>query len=163
MTHAPDGPWYYQQIDLGYNYRMTDIQAALGLSQMDRLDQYVARRTELADRYDRALSTLPVATPFQHPDSYSARHLYVIRIKDVASDKSHREIFEYLRSRGVGVNLHYIPVHTHPYYEKLGFKAGQFPNAEQYYREAISLPLFPSMSLGQQDEVVACLTEVLQP
>jgi UDP-4-amino-4,6-dideoxy-N-acetyl-beta-L-altrosamine transaminase len=163
MTREPDGPWYYQQIDLGYNYRMTDIQAALGLSQMERLDEYVSRRNALADRYDQALSSLPVSTPFQHPDSYSARHLYVVRIEKNASRHSHREIFEHLRSRGIGVNLHYIPVHLHPYYENLGFKAGQFPNAEQYYAEAISLPLFPTMSHEQQDEVVACLAEVFQP
>jgi UDP-4-amino-4,6-dideoxy-N-acetyl-beta-L-altrosamine transaminase len=162
MTQVPDGPWYYQQIDLGYNYRMTEIQAALGLSQMDRLDEYVARRNELAARYDHALSTLPVATPFQHPDTYSARHLYVIRVEDGAATRPHREIFEHLRSRGIGVNLHYIPVHMQPYYERMGFKPGQFPNAEQYYREAISLPLFPTMSLEQQDEVVACLSEVFQ-
>lgn len=163
MTHAPDGPWYYQQIDLGYNYRMTDIQAALGLSQMDRLDDYVARRNELAERYDELLSVLPVSTPFQHPDSYSARHLYVIRIKEGSTTRTHREIFEYLRDQGIGVNLHYIPVHTHPYYERLGFRVGQFPNAELYYREAISLPLFPTMSITQQDEVIARLSEVVQP
>ncbi len=163
MTHEPDGPWYYQQIDLGYNYRMTDIQAALGLSQMERLDDYVARRNELAERYDELLSMLPVSTPFQHPDSYSARHLYVIRIKEGSTARSHREIFEYLRDQGIGVNLHYIPVHTHPYYERLGFHTGQFPNAEQYYREAISLPLFPTMSIAQQDEVIARLSEAIQP
>lgn len=163
MTRTPDGPWYYQQIELGYNFRMTDIQAALGLSQMERLDQYVGRRNELADRYDELLSALPVATPTQHPDSYSARHLYVIRIKPDATDRSHREIFGYLRDHGIGVNLHYIPVHTHPYYERLGFKAGDFPIAEQYYREAISLPLFPTMSIEQQDEVVTRLSEAVRP
>ncbi|MDF0751265.1 UDP-4-amino-4,6-dideoxy-N-acetyl-beta-L-altrosamine transaminase [Marinobacter sp. 71-i] len=162
MTHPPDGPWYYQQIDLGYNYRMTDIQAALGLSQMERLDAYVARRNELAERYDELLSALPVVTPFQHPDSYSARHLYVIRVKENSTARSHREIFECLRNQGIGVNLHYIPVHIHPYYEGLGFRPGQFPNAEQYYREAISLPLFPTMSIEQQDEVIARLAEALQ-
>lgn len=162
MTHEADGPWYYQQIDLGFNYRMTDLQAALGFSQMERLDQFVARRHQLARRYDVLLSTLPVITPWQHPDSYSGLHLYVIRLQLGKINKSHRQIFEALRDLGIGVNLHYIPVHTQPYYQRMGFKAGDFPQAEGYYGEAISLPMFQTMSDEQQDEVIAALTKALQ-
>lgn len=162
MTHAADGPWYYQQIDLGFNYRMTELQAALGVSQLQRLDQFVARRHELADRYDRLLAALPVTTPWQHPDSYSGLHLYVIRLKLEQIGKTHREVFESLREQGIGVNLHYIPVHTQPYYQRMGFKQGDFPEAERYYAEAISLPMFQTMSDAQQDEVLAALQRALQ-
>ncbi|WP_110665739.1 UDP-4-amino-4,6-dideoxy-N-acetyl-beta-L-altrosamine transaminase [Salinicola halophilus] len=161
MTHEADGPWYYQQIALGFNYRMTELQAALGVSQIERLDHYVAERHRLASRYDAALAELPVVTPWQHPDSYSGRHLYVIRLELERISVSHREVFEALRSRGIGVNLHYIPVHTQPYYRALGFSDGDFPQAERYYAEAISLPLFPSLSESQQDEVIRVLSEVL--
>ena len=122
MTHAPDGPWYYQQIDLGFNYRMTDLQAALGLSQMKRLDEFVAKRHIIARRYDELLAGLPITTPWQHPDGYSGLHLYVIRLKLNEIRKTHREVFEALRAAGIGVNLHYIPVYRQPYYEELGFK-----------------------------------------
>ncbi|WP_068830650.1 UDP-4-amino-4,6-dideoxy-N-acetyl-beta-L-altrosamine transaminase [Pseudomonas sp. BMS12] len=161
MTHAADGPWYYQQIDLGFNYRMTELQAALGVSQMQRLDQFVARRHELAARYDRLLAALPVMTPWQHPDSYSGLHLYVVRLKLEQIGKSHREVFESLREQGIGVNLHYIPVHTQPYYQSMGFKLGDFPEAERYYAEAISLPMFQTMTRVQQDRVIEVLHEVL--
>jgi UDP-4-amino-4,6-dideoxy-N-acetyl-beta-L-altrosamine transaminase len=154
MTKEPDGPWYYQQVALGFNYRMTDLQAALGGSQMARLDDYVARRHHLAKRYDQLLSELPVITPWQHPNSYSGLHLYVIRLKLDKIARSHREVFEALRGQGVGVNLHYIPVHTQPYYQGMGFSPGQFPEAERYYAEAISLPMFPTMSEAQQDRVI---------
>ncbi|MBB1472239.1 UDP-4-amino-4,6-dideoxy-N-acetyl-beta-L-altrosamine transaminase [Luteimonas sp. MC1782] len=157
MTHASDGPWFYQQIDLGFNYRMTEMQAALGVSQMGRLDQYVASRHELASRYDKLLADLPVTRPWQHPDSYSGLHLYVICLQLDQIDKTHRQVFESLRERGIGVNLHYIPVHTQPYYQQMGFKAGDFPEAERYYAEAISLPMFQTLSDAQQDEVVAAL------
>ena len=130
MSHAPDGPWYYQQIDLGYNYRMTDLQAALGVSQMQRLNEYVSRRHAIAKRYDQLLAALPVRAPWQHPDSYSGLHLYVIRLKLNQIAKTHRQVFEALREHGVGVNLHYIPVYRQPYYEGLGFKAGHCPEAE---------------------------------
>ncbi|SDH58661.1 UDP-4-amino-4,6-dideoxy-N-acetyl-beta-L-altrosamine transaminase [Pseudomonas panipatensis] len=161
MTHAADGPWYYQQIDLGFNYRMTELQAALGLSQMQRLDSYVARRHALARRYDERLADLPVViTPWQHPDSYSGLHLYVIRVKTEQCRPSHRQIFERLRALGIGVNLHYIPVHTQPYYRALGFRDGDYPQAERYYSEAISLPMFQTMSVEQQDEVVSALLRV---
>ncbi|MBE0511348.1 MAG: UDP-4-amino-4,6-dideoxy-N-acetyl-beta-L-altrosamine transaminase, partial [Gammaproteobacteria bacterium] len=140
MTHEPDGGWYYQQIELGYNYRMTELQAALGVSQMSRLDAYVSRRHELARRYNEQFASLPVTIPWQHPDSYSGLHLYVIRLNLEQIDRSHREVFEALREQGIGVNLHYIPVHTQPYYQRMGFRPDDFPEAERYYAEAISLP-----------------------
>lgn len=161
MTHSPDGPWYYQQIVLGFNYRMTELQAALGISQMQRLDAYVARRHELSCRYDHLLADLPVITPWQHPDSYSGLHLYVIRLLLKKISMTHRQVFEALRDRGIGVNLHYIPVHTQPYYQRMGFKVGDYPHAEQYYSEAISLPLFQTLSDLQQEHVVDALREVL--
>src|SRR3990167_4667702 len=162
MTHEADGPWYYQQIDLGFNYRMTELQAALGVSQMERLDQYVARRHQLAERYDELLNELPVTTPWQHPDSYSGLHLYVIRLQLDKIQKSHLQVFEALRAQEIIVNLHYIPVNTQPYYQKMGFKAGDFPQAESYYAEAISIPMYPTLSEAQQDEVVTALREILQ-
>ena len=162
MTHEADGPWYYQQIELGFNYRMTELQAALGVTQMVRLDQYVARRHQLARRYDDLLTSLPVTTPWQHPDSYSGLHLYVIRLQLDKISKTHRQVFEALRELGIGVNLHYIPVHTQPYYQRMGFQAGDFPEAESYYAEAISLPMFQTMSAEQQDTVVAALSKALQ-
>lgn len=161
MTREMDGPWYYQQVALGYNYRMTDLQAALGASQMDRLEQYVARRHELARRYDTLLAELPVTTPWQHPDGYSGLHLYVIRLQLDKISRSHREVFEFFRARDIIVNLHYIPVHTQPYYQAMGFKQGDFPQAERYYAEAISIPMYPTMTEAQQDEVVATLKEAL--
>lgn len=162
MTHEPDGPWYYQQIDLGFNYRMTELQAALGVSQMERLDDYVSRRHALARRYDVQLADLPVTLPWQHPDSYSGLHLYVIRLKLDQIDRSHREVFEALREQGIGVNLHYIPVHTQPYYQRMGFKAGDFPEAERYYAEAISLPMYPTITTAQQDQVITALSKALR-
>ncbi|MCO6055369.1 UDP-4-amino-4,6-dideoxy-N-acetyl-beta-L-altrosamine transaminase [Pseudomonas sp. MOB-449] len=161
MTHAADGPWYYQQIDLGFNYRMTELQAALGVTQLERLDHYVTRRHELARRYEQLLAGLPVTTPWQHPDSYSGLHLYVIRLQLDKLRTSHRQVFESLREQGIGVNLHYIPVHSQPYYQRMGFGAGDFPQAEAYYREAISLPMFQTMTLEQQDVVVAAIEKSL--
>jgi UDP-4-amino-4,6-dideoxy-N-acetyl-beta-L-altrosamine transaminase len=146
MTHEPDGPWYYQQIDLGYNYRMTELQAALGVSQMTRLDYYVARRHALALRYDTLLADLPLTLPWQHPESYSGIHLYVVRLKLDQITKTHREVFVSLRELGIGVNLHYIPVHTQPYYQSLGFDPYDFPEAQQYYREAISIPMHVNLA-----------------
>lgn len=162
MTHTPDGPWYYQQIDLGFNYRMTDIQAALGLSQMQRLDALVAQRHTIARRYGQLLASLPVVLPCQHPDSYSGMHLYVIRLKLGEINKTHREVFEALRAAGIGVNLHYIPVYRQPYYENKGLYAGNCPAAEQYYSEAISLPMYPGLTEEQQRRVAHALLEATQ-
>lgn len=161
MTHAPDGPWYYQQIGLGFNYRMTELQAALGVSQMERLDAFVARRHELAKRYDQLLADLPITIPWQHPDSYSGMHLYVIRLQIANLNKTHRQVFESLREQGIGVNLHYIPVHTQPYYEAMGFKPDDFPKAMAYYGEAISLPMYQGLTDEQQGVVIQSLKSVL--
>lgn len=161
MTHEPDGPWYYQQVDLGFNYRMTELQAALGISQMTRLDEFVAKRHELAVRYNELLANLPITLPWQHPDSYSGLHLYVIRLQLDKITKNHRQVFEELRAQGIGVNLHYIPVHTQPYYQQMGFEEGQFPQAEQYYKEAISLPIFPSLNLKKQKIVINKLSKII--
>lgn len=161
MTHEADGPWYYQQIDLGFNYRMTELQAALGNSQMERLDAFVARRHQLASRYDDLLTDQPVTTPWQHPDSYSGLHLYVIRLQLGKVTGTHRQVFEALRDQGIGVNLHYIPVHTQPYYQRMGFRQGDYPEAERYYAEAISLPMFQTMTEAQQDEVVAAVRKAV--
>ncbi len=158
MTHVSDGPWYYQQIELGWNYRMSDIQAALGLSQLARLDYYIARRNELAERYDRAFEGWPVQTPWRDPRNLSAFHLYVIQLNEVAR---RRVVFEALRASGIGVNVHYIPVHLQPYYRHLGFGPGDFPVSEAYYNAAISLPLFPIMTKEEQDTVVATLGRIL--
>lgn len=154
MTHEADGPWYYQQIDLGFNYRMTELQAALGVSQMARIDNYVARRHELANRYDAQLAGLPVTCQRRHPHDYSGLHLYVIRLQLDRVGKTHREVFELLREQGIGVNLHYIPVYRQPYYQRMGFRLSDFPQSEQYYREAISIPLYPTLTEGEQDLVV---------
>jgi dTDP-4-amino-4,6-dideoxygalactose transaminase len=161
MTHEPDGPWYYQQIDLGFNYRMTELQAALGISQMQRLDQFVARRHHLAQRYNDLLADLPLTLPWQHSDSYSGMHLYVIRLQLDKISKSHKQVFTELREQGIGVNLHYIPVHTQPYYQQMGFKQGDYPKAEKYYTETISLPMFQNLTNEQQDQVVEALRKVL--
>lgn len=162
MTHEPDGDWYYQQIDLGFNYRLTELQAALGLSQLERLDTYVAKRQELAASYNEALANLPLTLPWQHPDSYSAYHLYVIRLQLDKINKTHKQVFSELRAAGLGVNLHYIPVHTQPYYQQLGFKQGDFLNAETYYQEAISLPLHPQLTAAEQQQVISSLEHILE-
>lgn len=157
MTRESDGPWYYQQVDLGFNYRMTELQGALGLSQLGRIDDYVSRRHALARRYDTMLSDLPVTVPWQHPDGFSGLHLYVVRVALGRVRVDRRRVFESLREQGIGVNLHYIPVHTQPFYERLGFRTGDFPEAEAYYADAISLPMYPTLTEHQQDRVVAAL------
>lgn len=161
MTEPMHGPWYYQQVALGYNYRMTDIQAALGVSQMTRLTQYVGRRHEIAQRYNQLLSNLPITLPWQHPDSYSAYHLYVIRLQLDKINTTHLQVFEALRAKDIMVNLHYIPVHTQPYYQQMGFKQGDYPEAERYYREAISIPMHPTLTESEQDTVINALKEAL--
>ena len=161
MTHEPDGPWYYQQVDLGFNYRMTELQAALGLSQLERLDDYVARRHKIAERYNELLEDLPITAPWQHPDGYSGLHLYVIRLKLNELSVTHKRVFDSLREQGIGVNLHYIPVHTQPYYQQFGFKADDFPEAMNYYREAISLPMYPNLTDDEQNNVVKAFQKAL--
>lgn len=161
MTHEPDGGWYYQQVDLGFNYRMTELQAALGLSQLQRLDEFVAKRHEIAARYNELLFDLPITLPYQLPNTYSGLHLYPIRLKLDKIKKSHKQVFSELRDNGIGVNLHYIPVHTQPFYTRLGFNKGDYPNAESYYAEAISLPMFPNLDIKQQDKVANVLKAVL--
>jgi len=162
MTRDPDGAWYYQQVGLGFNYRMTELQAALGISQMQRLDEFVAKRHILQERYDLLLSGLPIIGPYQDKDSYSALHLYPIQIDSNKVRKNREQIFNVLRENGVGVNVHYIPIHTQPYYLQFGFREGDFPNSESYYSRAISIPLFHNMAVGQQDKVVDMLSKALQ-
>jgi UDP-4-amino-4,6-dideoxy-N-acetyl-beta-L-altrosamine transaminase len=153
--------WNYQQIDLGFNYRMTDVHAALGLSQMRRLDEFISKRHAVAKRYDQLLQALPMVIPWQHADSYSSYHLYVIRLKLNETRKTQRQLYTALWAAGVGVNLHYIPVYRQPYYEQMGFKVGYCPEAEQYYSEAISIPMFPGLTGEQQDFVVQALRVAL--
>ena len=160
MSKASDGPWYYEQVDLGFNYRMTELHAVLGVSQMNRLDEYVARRHKIANRYDELLAGLPLRT--QVRADYSALHLYVIRLNLDEMKKSHREVFVALHERGVGVNLHYIPVHTQPYYRAMGFAQGDFPEAERYYSEAISLPMYPGLAETDLLKVAGALKEAIK-
>lgn len=162
MTKPMTGPWYYQQVSLGYNYRMTDLQGALGFSQMKRLSTFVLKRNQLAKKYDIALKDLPIITPHINDDVYSSFHLYVIRLKLNELSKGRLEVFEILREKGILVNVHYIPVHTQPYYEEMGFKYGDFPEAERYYEEAISIPLFPGLTDLQQEYVIDTLKEALR-
>lgn len=161
MENPAEGGWYYEQIALGFNYRMTDVQAALGQAQLHRLDDYVSRRIALAARYDQMLAQVPVVRPWQHPDGVSAWHLYVLRLPRTGPGKGRDQVFQALREAGIGVNVHYIPVHRQPYYQKLGFRPGAFPEAEKYYEEAITLPLYPTLSQTQQDRVVAELERAL--
>jgi len=161
MTSEAEGPWYYQQIDLGYNYRMTDMQAALGTSQMKRIDEFVARRVQIAQKYTEKLQKLPIILPHQHKDAHSAWHLYVVKLDTSKCKKNRKQVFEELREQNIGVNVHYIPVHTQPYYKQFGFRYGDFPVAEQYYEATISLPIFYSLTEEQQDYVVDTLKKVL--
>ena len=162
MKNQSDGDWYYEQIELGFNYRMNDLQAALGISQMDRLDEFVVKRNKIKDRYDILLKTLPVFKPHTNIDCYSASHLYAIQLDLKNILKSHSQVFSELRLNDVGVNLHYIPVHLHPYYEKRGFKMGDFPNSEKYYNRAITLPMFFSLDDKRQKRIVNILKGILK-
>ena len=162
MTEEPDGPWYYQQIELGFNYRMTDLQAALGLSQMERLDEFVRKRHSFAKVYNEQLTSLSLTIPYQESNNYSSFHLYVIRLDLSSIHKTPRRIFDDLRAENIGVNLHYIPVYRQPYFQQMGFKVGYCPQAEKYYTEAISLPLYPTMSEEQQGKVIKSLKKVIQ-
>lgn len=161
MKEVSHGPWYYQQLELGYNYRMTDIQGALGYSQMTKLAEFVASRHRIAKKYNSLLSDLPIKLPTQINDAYSSYHLYIIRLNLNKISTSHKEIFEGLRSAGIGVNLHYIPVHLHPFYQSLGFKYGDYPESERYYSEAISLPIYPNLLEKDQNTVVQILKSLL--
>ncbi len=161
MTEQADGDWYYQQVDLGFNYRMTDLQAALGMSQLKRLDSFVAKRHVLQQRYERLLKVLPLITPVQSEQSYSALHLYPVQLIFEEIKKNQQQVFNDLRANGIGVNVHYIPVHTQPYYQNMGFKKGDFPLAESYYQRAITLPLYAGMTIENQDYIVKTVTQVL--
>ncbi len=157
MRDKDADPWVYEQLSLGYNYRMTDLHAALGIAQLKRLAEYVDQRHALLARYAQALDGLPLILPYQHPDQRSALHLYPIQVLD----RDRRQVFDALREAGLGVNVHYIPVHTQPYYRDLGFNWGDFPEAETYYNRAISLPMFPVITDTQFDHVVESVTKTL--
>jgi len=161
LLQSSSPSWYYEQQMLGFNYRMTDIQAALGTSQLERLDGYAERRNTLAHRYDYALKGLPLQLPTVQPGNRSAFHLYVVRLKRSETPKTHRQVFEELRQRGIGVNLHYMPVHLQPYYRGLGFTTGQYPEAEAHGESAITLPLYPELTEHQQDQAVSALEQAL--
>ncbi len=161
MTHESEGGWYYQQIELGFNYRITDLQAALGISQMSRIDSFVSKRNKLAERYDENLSNLPLELPKTPNNTYSSYHLYIIKINE-KSKVGRKELFDFLRDNNIGVNVHYIPVHLQPYYKKRGFSEGDFPEAERFYKKAISLPLHPQLTLKDQDFVINKISELLK-
>ena len=158
METESHGPWYYQQMELGYNYRLSDLHAALGLSQLRKLDAFILRRTELALNYQEMLTDLPLKLPVLRDYSKSAWHLYMVEL----TQHDRKSVFEQLHAKGVGVNVHYIPIHLHPFYQKMGFKQGDFPGAEFFYNNALTLPLFPSLSDQQQNTVIEVLHEILQ-
>jgi UDP-4-amino-4,6-dideoxy-N-acetyl-beta-L-altrosamine transaminase len=162
FTQESSGDWYYEQQALGFNYRLTDIQAALGVSQIQRLNQFVTRRQELADRYYTQLQDLPLETPIVQPENQSSYHLYVVRLKLEKLTRAKSEIFQDLQSRGIGVQVHYIPVHTQPYYQILGFKWGDYPIVEAYYAETLSLPIHYDLTDSEQDSIIQTLKEVLR-
>jgi UDP-4-amino-4,6-dideoxy-N-acetyl-beta-L-altrosamine transaminase len=162
MSSNMDGPWYYEQLDLGFNYRLTDLQAALGTNQFQRLDEFVTLRGSVARRYNEAFKSLPLSIPWEHPDSCSAKHLYVIRLNLTEIDKTHLQVFESLRSAEIGVNLHYIPIYRQPYYKQFGFYPESYPEAERYYAEAISLPMFPRLTVEQQNRVILALEAAIE-
>jgi dTDP-4-amino-4,6-dideoxygalactose transaminase len=151
--------WNYQQIDLGFNYRMTDIQAALGVSQLKRVDDFIKRRHEIATVYDRAFADIPVQTPWQHPDTRSSYHLYPIRVQSLG--KMQRDVYEALYKDGIAANLHYIPVYLQPYYAAMGFSEGYCREAESYFKETISLPMNATLTEAEQDHVISAVRTVL--
>ncbi|WP_343859834.1 UDP-4-amino-4,6-dideoxy-N-acetyl-beta-L-altrosamine transaminase [Aliiglaciecola litoralis] len=157
MEGDSEGPWYYQQLELGYNYRMSDLHAALGKSQLSKLDHFITQRQQLAARYNQALADLPLRLPQHSNLKDSAWHLYMIEL----TQHERKQTYLRLHEKGIGVNVHYIPVHLHPYYQRLGFKLGDFPNAEQFYQNALTVPLFPTMTADEQDRVIQALNEVL--
>jgi len=162
ITKQVEGLWHYQQVDLGFNYRMTELQAALGVSQIQRLDEFVAKRHTLQKRYDSLLNDdLPIIKPYQDQDSYSSLHLYPIQIDFENTSKTRQKIYDELWGNDIGVNVHYIPIHTQPYYENIGFEKGDYPNAESYYKGAISIPIFQGLTFEMQDEVVDNLKSIL--
>ena len=161
MAGPVDGPWYYEQIALGFNYRMNDIQAALGVSQMTRLDDFVSIRHDISHRYSALLDDLPINLPTCHSDNYSSFHLYIIRLQIDKTDLNHRHVFQYMRDAGIGVNLHYMPVYLQPYYANLGFCKGYCPVAEKYYAEAISLPIYPDLLIEQQRKVASIFRQAI--
>jgi dTDP-4-amino-4,6-dideoxygalactose transaminase len=162
MSHETDGEWFYQQQLLGFNYRMTDLQAALGKSQLQKVDEFIEKRHYFAERYFTKLSSLGVQLPFQTDDAYSAFHLYPLQLDEAITGINKRQVFSKLREKGIGVNVHYIPVHTQPYFKQIGFKKGDFPIAENYYKRAITIPLFSGMTRDEQDTVVSSLHTVLE-
>jgi len=161
ITKQVEGGWYYQQVDLGFNYRMTELQAALGVSQMQRLDQFIATRHQCRQRYDELLKGLPLIIPHQSSDSYSSLHLYPIQIDFTKTKKTRAEIFKVLCDNSIGVNVHYIPIHTQPYYKNMGFENGDYPSAERYYKGAITIPIFQGLTIEMQDQVVSVLHKAL--
>ena len=161
MTHEPDGDWYYQQVGLGFNYRMTELQGALGVSQMGSLEKFIARRHQIAARYDEVFESLPIILAYRNPENFSSLHLYPIQVLP-ESGKTRKEVFDFFRAHDINVNVHYIPVHTQPYYQQFGFKYGDFPNAEQYYSRAFSIPIFYSLTDEMQDTVIDVMHRSLQ-
>ena len=161
MTKEKEGSWYYQQILLGYNYRMNDLQASLGISQLKRIDTFVKKRHLIAQQYFNKLDNLPIILPYLNTNSYSAFHLFIIQLKLDKIKITHKEVFETLRKSGINVNLHYIPIHLHPYYTELGFKKGAFPNSENYYASAISLPMFPDLKTEEIEYITDKIKNIL--
>ena len=161
MTHEPDGDWYYQQVGLGFNYRMTELQGALGVSQMGSLEKFIARRHQIAARYDEVFESLPIILAYRNPENFSSLHLYPIQVLP-ESGKTRKEVFDFFRAHDINVNVHYIPVHTQPYYQQFGFKYGDFPNAEQYYGRAFSIPIFYGLTDEMQDTVIDVMNRSLQ-